>query len=73
MTRPLIVKINGKNTIVFIDRIQSAFTLTNSLLLSPSLVTPPDSNEESPTKTKQPIVTRSGRHVHFPKKFTTMM
>ena len=71
--KTFIVEINGKTTTVSIDSIKPAFMVFDSLSLSLALVIPPDCNAESPTKIKQPIVTRSGRHVHFPKRFITVM
>ena len=51
--KTFIIEINGKSTIVSIDRIKLAYMLSDSLSSSPALVIPPDSNDDRmiPSKT----------------------
>lgn len=64
--KTFVLEINGKNITVSIDRIKPAFILCDSP--APIPIVQPDSTEELNAQIKQPVITRSGRHVHFPQK-----
>ncbi|GBN74697.1 hypothetical protein AVEN_46541-1 [Araneus ventricosus] len=80
--KTFVLQINNKNITVSIDRIKPAYVLSessDSLLTTPTCThkleatpSPIYAPENEPVIVK-PITTRSGRHVHFPKRPITVM
>ncbi|GBL88297.1 hypothetical protein AVEN_102977-1 [Araneus ventricosus] len=80
--KTFVLQINNKNITVSIGRIKRAYVLSessDSLLSTPTSThkiedapSPMYARENEPAIVK-PITTRSGRHVHFPKRLITVM
>ncbi|GBO18015.1 hypothetical protein AVEN_34910-1 [Araneus ventricosus] len=75
--KTFVLKINNKNITVSIHRIKPAYVLSESsasLLSTPTSPHPPEDAPsplhapENESAIVKPITTRSGRHVHFPKR-----
>ncbi|KAL1448829.1 hypothetical protein WDU94_000084 [Cyamophila willieti] len=65
-SRTFVIDIHGKHTTVTIDRLKPAYIITDRLQEQPAT---PASQGQRETPTSPVTITRSGRRVHFPRRF----